>query len=388
DAAGRMSEILRDAANRAPSMTQLRYDGRSYLSRSTLKSFLGMGVRDWVTRATYSSEGVLHHRAIERHPTPASPRGEGSVEGDDYVFYFAGRPVGQVNKRSTTPGSGDKLILDIVYVTADLIGTPALLTNYDREVLLNVELEPFGVAAEAKQFHEFFVRFPGQWEDSTWPSLTTHSPLYYNVYRWYQPGAGRYARPDPLGVRVTQHLYLYTVARPTVFIDSFGLFRSGGDLPPCLVEYLENRMPDVRFHRQILSGIGAATGTGLEGVRMAQEAVQWGKGPIVVLNAPRAMPDGRIPFGKHMAFNSDIILLHPKDVEELCRCGPGPNGTRLLEIGKTLLHELAHWIEGRTSGARLDYEVGDAFEIITYGEPPGGSLGFPSWRNNQCCEKP
>ncbi len=96
DAAGRMSEILRDAAKRAASMTQLRYDGRRSLSRSTLTPFLGMRGRDWVRRATYSSEGVLHHRAIERHPALESPRGERSTQRDDYVLYFSGRPAGML----------------------------------------------------------------------------------------------------------------------------------------------------------------------------------------------------------------------------------------------------------------------------------------------------
>lgn len=48
----------------------------------------------------------------------------------------------------------------------------------------------------------------------------------YNVHRWYQPGVGRYTRPDPWGIDRPEgiaHLYNYGKNRPTLFVDPEGL---------------------------------------------------------------------------------------------------------------------------------------------------------------------
>jgi len=42
------------------------------------------------------------------------------------------------------------------------------------------------------------------------------------VHRWYQPGTGRYTRPDPLGFDRDLHPYVYGAGRPTFFFDPDG----------------------------------------------------------------------------------------------------------------------------------------------------------------------
>ncbi|MBP0583434.1 RHS repeat protein [Labrys sp. LIt4] len=58
------------------------------------------------------------------------------------------------------------------------------------------------------------IRFQGQWEDE-------ETGLYYNRHRHYDPLAGQYASPDPIGLEGGDRPQGY-VAAPTVWIDPFG----------------------------------------------------------------------------------------------------------------------------------------------------------------------
>ncbi|MCP3998251.1 MAG: RHS repeat protein, partial [bacterium] len=222
NSAKRLSEILRDSANQAPSKTQIRYDGRSFLNDSTLKQFPGSQTREWSTRATYTSDGVLHHRSIERHATPASPRGSPTTRGDDYIFYFAGRPVAQLGFRTMTLVTQTDTTESLLYLTTDHLGTPILATAEARNVEWGGGLEPFGADYSGAAEAGIFLRFPGQWEDSTWENSNSDAGAPYNIFRWYRNNLGSYTRPDPMGLDAGENLYLYTLARPTVLYDTDG----------------------------------------------------------------------------------------------------------------------------------------------------------------------
>ncbi len=59
------------------------------------------------------------------------------------------------------------------------------------------------------------IRFQGQWEDA-------ESGLYYNRFRYYEPLAGQYASPDPIGVLGGERSLGYVVT-PATFVDPIGL---------------------------------------------------------------------------------------------------------------------------------------------------------------------
>jgi RHS repeat-associated protein len=66
------------------------------------------------------------------------------------------------------------------------------------------------------------IRFPGQWQDD-------ETGLYYNRYRHYDPLAGQYASPDPIGLAGGERTQAYA-ARPNAWVDPLGL--ASKYLPP------------------------------------------------------------------------------------------------------------------------------------------------------------
>ena len=59
------------------------------------------------------------------------------------------------------------------------------------------------------------LRFPGQYADD-------ESGLFYNLFRYYHPGSGRYLTPDPLGLAPAPNPYAYP-ENPTTAADPLGL---------------------------------------------------------------------------------------------------------------------------------------------------------------------
>jgi RHS repeat-associated protein len=62
----------------------------------------------------------------------------------------------------------------------------------------------------------FNPRFPGQYVDA-------ESGLHYNYFRDYEPGTGRYAQSDPIGLRGGFSTYGFSFQMPTLMFDPFGL---------------------------------------------------------------------------------------------------------------------------------------------------------------------
>ncbi len=237
DALGRMSQIKTDSDETAGALVTLAYDGRSFLKEAARSPFPGQPATV-TTNPTYSSDGLLMHKATSEVLGPDDPRGEGTATSDTYVLYFAGRPVGILENETVTDlDGGTSSSSTLTYLTTDHLGTPVLATDETGTTTWAGGFAPFGADWQAEtgtgaSDAGVFLRFPGQWDDPAWGGAGTAGTsasdpgFYYNVHRWYEPGTGRYGRVDPL-VRFSElpDYYVYAGAEPLTSIDPLGLLR-------------------------------------------------------------------------------------------------------------------------------------------------------------------
>jgi RHS repeat-associated protein len=278
------SRLARMGTSDSSTATDLLYDGRGMLRRSSATT---PGSTDFSeTDPLYSSEGLLLARRVQSQTTHGGGGDEETPPVTDvadettYLFYFAGRPITQL-RRSASPPDPDRLL----YLATDHLGTPVLATDELGETAWEGGLDPFGTpyafpepppsddqpsctgddcpaaasvsaASATADSAGIFLRFPGQWDDPSFGSSGLRGGIYYNVYRWYETGTGRYIRPDPvnlgslenvgrsseIGIGPEQAYYLsmlraenpkfehafgYSAQNPIVFGDPFGLFGPG-----------------------------------------------------------------------------------------------------------------------------------------------------------------
>ena len=86
-----------------------------------------------------------------------------------------------------------------LYVYADHLNAPRVLTDTTNKVVWRWDGDAFGVGAASEDPDgdgtrvTCNLRFPGQYFDA-------ESGLHYNVNRYYEPRTGRYLEADPIGV--------------------------------------------------------------------------------------------------------------------------------------------------------------------------------------------
>jgi len=214
DNSGRLSEAERQTST-STHTTPFLYDGRSFLRHAGDLAATG------TVQPRYDSAGLLH--GLLRQPSGSDP------EVLYLVLSFAGRPVAQV---ALEAGQAERWW----YFTTDHLGTPLVATDPSGAELWHNRFEPFGRDMDSglpwsALANEIFLRFPGQWEDTSWQQATLGAEVYYNVYRWYQVATSRYIRPDPVKLLAgannwlyEPNVYAYVSNNPTQLIDPLGLY--------------------------------------------------------------------------------------------------------------------------------------------------------------------
>lgn len=218
--AGPWSDVQRDGAGRIT-----RQGAREYRWRADglLEAVLDRG--RVVARYRYnhrgeriakrSDAGVRHFLLDESRQPEAEIDAHGKVVR--LHVRLAGDPVALIDPHA----SGERL----TYLHLDHRGAPAAASDRNGAVIWRVVRAPFGrrlatyrwetSGPGAAQF-EVPLALPGQYEDP-------ETGLHHNDHRYYDPDAGRYLSPDPLGLRAGPNLYAYAANDPLTRIDPTGL---------------------------------------------------------------------------------------------------------------------------------------------------------------------
>ncbi|MCD9030432.1 DUF6531 domain-containing protein [Luteimonas sp. Y-2-2-4F] len=176
-----------------------------------------------------------------------------------------GQPV-EPNPPAVPYGGGlwqtasDAPVQRLHYVQPDHLGTPRVVIDPVRNVAVwtwDLASEAFGNSppnADPDGDGTAFVldlRFPGQRYDAA-------SGLNYNYFRDYDPGSGRYAQSDPIGLSGGINTYLYGLGNPLGFFDPLGLCNCA---MPAADGFVEN-YPD--YHSYTGAGVWSLIGGSLE----------------------------------------------------------------------------------------------------------------------------
>ncbi|MBN2451204.1 MAG: RHS repeat protein, partial [Lentisphaeria bacterium] len=115
---------------------------------------------------------------------------------------------------------------EIAFYGFDGNANAALLTGPDGSALNRYEYLPFGEPLLCDETVPNPFRFAGRQG-----VLTDSSGLVHMRQRWYEPAAGRFLQPDPIGpFGGNANLYTYAGNAPTLFTDPMGLYMNMGDM--------------------------------------------------------------------------------------------------------------------------------------------------------------
>ncbi|MGY5008889.1 DUF6531 domain-containing protein [Streptomyces sp. 900105755] len=125
-------------------------------------------------------------------------------------------PLTQLERRSSDALSQDEVDRRFYAVVTDVVGTPTELVDHSGETAWRAQATLWGLTrTDAAAGTGTPLRFPGQYED-------IETGLHYNCFRHYDPAAGVYLSPDPLGTEAGPRPHGY-VLNPLTWVDYLGL---------------------------------------------------------------------------------------------------------------------------------------------------------------------
>ncbi|MEW8442230.1 MAG: RHS repeat-associated core domain-containing protein, partial [Candidatus Thiodiazotropha taylori] len=127
-------------------------------------------------------------------------------------LYLEGQPVAQL--QGVAP-------VQVAYLHTDHLGAVVKATDGAGSVVWDSDRKPFGERAVTVAQVEMPLGFPGQYYDP-------ETGNYYNYFRDYDPGTGRYLQSDPIGLEGGINTYTYAINNPLYWIDPTGEAICGG----------------------------------------------------------------------------------------------------------------------------------------------------------------
>lgn len=131
------------------------------------------------------------------------------------AIYAGSQPVGWIvydDEGATAAPSAGRLLR----VHADAVGTPWRLTDPAGRIVWEGDHSPTGALIAAAGDVDMPLRLPGQRADAV-------TGWHDNYLRTYDPAAGHYLEPDPMGPLPGNSVYGYAAQQPRRYVDPLGL---------------------------------------------------------------------------------------------------------------------------------------------------------------------
>ena len=193
-------------------VTEVRLEGNREFSRAEYR---------------YDLLGRRTHKVLYRHHSP---------EPEIITFHWSGLQLAG-EQSSLTPAQNTQYVYsegsweplarvdnsaagsEVYWYHTALNGLPARMTDAQGNTVWKGEFSTWGETQQEQGNAQLAVpqnlRFQGQY-------LDRETGLHYNLFRYYDPAAGRYTQPDPIGLAGGLNTYSY-VGDPMVWVDPLGL---------------------------------------------------------------------------------------------------------------------------------------------------------------------
>lgn len=197
--------------------TDVTYDGLGRMRQRTVYTWNGS---TWVVSGAvqylYDGLRVIQERDGSGTPTASYTRGtdlSGSIEG-------AGG-IGGLLARSTAYSGGSWSTHNFYH--ADGNGNITAMVDSSQAVSASYRYDPFGniLSLSGSQANANPYRFSSK--EMVFSSDTLNSPLYYYLYRFYDPSLQRWLNRDPIEELGGINLYGFSYNESTTRVDPFGL---------------------------------------------------------------------------------------------------------------------------------------------------------------------
>ena len=187
-------------------------------------ALLGSQIDDLQAQAAQSQAQADYYAQLAQNPRDPLPVktfhydlqghlvAENDAEGTpiEEIVYLEDRPLAVLRQGN------------VYYLHTDHLNTPRAVTDAHGQVIWTWNSDPFGSTRPDEDPDGdgipfvFNLRFPGQYYDQ-------ETGLYYNYFRTYDPGSGRYTTSDPIGLAGGLNTYTYVEGNPLSWSDPLGL---------------------------------------------------------------------------------------------------------------------------------------------------------------------
>ena len=205
-------------------------DSRSYdAAGNTIQSLIGSYTYDDTNRmVSFSKTGTTATYAYNGKGERISKNVDGNI--NRFRYGSAGQLLGEYDQNGqaireyiTLEGQPVGLVVtdpvttlsSVYYLHTDHLGAVVKATDSTQTLVWDAESKPFGERSVTTAQIEMPLGFPGQYFDE-------ESGNYYNYFRDYDPGTGRYLESDPIGLDGGLNTYLYANANPIRYVDPTG----------------------------------------------------------------------------------------------------------------------------------------------------------------------